>query len=51
MYNCITSKIEEFIDFNDREKFILIMKYLLGKYLISAWNKHNNKLNVIASNN
>ncbi len=30
------------------------MKYewkSLGKYLISAWDKRNNKLNVITSNN
>ncbi len=54
MYNCITSKIEEFIHFNDREKFIHIMKYewkSLRKYLISAQDKRNNKLNVITSNN
>ncbi len=49
----ITSKIEEFIHINDREKGIHIMKYeckSLGKYLMSAWDKHNNKLNVITSN-
>ncbi len=54
IYNCITSKIEEFIHFNDRENFILIMKdewKSLGKYLISAWDKRNNKLNVITTNN
>ncbi len=53
MYNCITSKIEEFIDFTDRIFFIHIMKYewkSLGKYLISARNKRNNKLNVITLN-
>ncbi len=27
MYNCITSKLEEFIHFNNREIFIHIMKY------------------------
>ncbi len=51
MYNCITSKIEEFIHFN---KFIHIMKYewkSFGKYLIWAWEKRNNKLNVITSKN
>ncbi len=54
MYNFITYKIEEFILFNDREKIIHIMIYewkSLGKYLISAWDKRNNKLNVIISNN
>ncbi len=54
MYNCITTKSEEFIQFNDRETFIHMMKYewkSLGKYLIYAWYKHNNKLNVITSNN
>ncbi len=53
MYNCITSKLEEFIHFNNREIFIHIMKYewiSLGKYHISAWDKRNNKLNVITSN-
>ncbi len=50
MYNCITSQIEEYIHFNDRERIIHIMKYewkSLGKYLISAWDKCNSKLNVI----
>ncbi len=54
MYNCITSKIEEFIHFNDREKIIHIMKYewkSLCQYLISAWDKRNSKINVITSNN
>ncbi len=54
VYNCITSQIEEFIHFNHREKVIHITKYewkSLGKYLISAWDKRNNKLNVIISNN
>ncbi len=44
MYKCITSPIEEFIHFNDRENIIYIMKYewkSLGKYLISACDKHN----------
>ncbi len=53
MYNCITSKIEEFIDFTDTIFFIHIMKYewkSLGKYLISASDRRNNKLNVITSN-
>ncbi len=54
MYNCITFKIEEFIHFNDRERFLHIMKYewkSLDKYLISPWDNCNNKLNVITSNN
>ncbi len=54
MYNCITSKIEEFIHFNDRENFIHIMKYewkSLGKYRTAALHKRNNKLNVMTSNN
>ncbi len=54
MYNCITSQIEEFIHFNDKENVIHIIKFewkSLGKYLISAWDKHNNKLNVITLNN
>ncbi len=54
MYNCITSQIEEFIHFSNRETFIHIVKYewkSLGKYLISAWDKPNNKLNVITLNN
>ncbi len=54
MFNCITSQIEELINFFDRETFIHNMKYeskSLSKYLISAWAKHKNSQNVINSNN
>ncbi len=53
MFNCITSQIEQLIYFTDRERNIDMMNYewkTHGKYLISAWDKDNEKLYVMTSN-
>ena len=49
LYNSIKYKVETFEHFNNREKFVHIMKHewkLLSKYLVRAWEKRNNKLNI-----
>ncbi len=46
LYNKINEKSDIFTNFDNKEKFIFIMKTewkLLSKYLVNAWNKRNSK--------
>ncbi len=49
LFNSIKCKVQTFEYLDNRDKFVHIMKYewkLIRKYLVKAWAKRNNKLNI-----